>query len=75
VGGSSGRATGAAGAGNPLRGEGFDPTPSFDITNPDREPPSRDELREGVLSLGVGGGTSGTRGTADAGSPDAGDAS
>src|SRR5262245_38160346 len=75
AGGTSGQATGAAGAGDPLRGEGFEPTPTFDITNPDREPPSRDELVEGVLNLGVGGSNSGVRPPADAGSPDGGDAS
>jgi hypothetical protein len=72
VGGSSGQATAVADAGNPLRGEGFEPTPTFDITNPDREPPSRDELIEGVLNLGVGGSSGNTRSPSDAGSPDAG---
>src|SRR5688572_33452969 len=76
VGGSGARATGAAGAGNPLRGEGFEPTPAFDITNPDREPPSRDEVLVGVGSLtGMGGGGSSTPAPADAGSADGGDAS
>ena len=72
VGGSSGQPTAVADAGNPLRGEGFEPTPTFDITNPDREPPSRNDVIEGVLNLGVGGGTGNPQSPSDAGSPDAG---
>jgi hypothetical protein len=77
AGGTSGQATGVADAGNtPLRGEGFEPTPTFDISNPDREPPSREELIEGIGNLtGAGGGSGGSPGPADAGSPDGGDAS
>lgn len=65
-----------AGAGNPLRGEGFEATPTFDITNPDREPPSREELIEAIGNLNGGGGSNaGAPAPADAGNTDAGDAS
>jgi hypothetical protein len=65
-----------ADAGGPLRGEGFEPTPTFDITSPDREPPSREELIEGIGSLGGTGGSSATPpAPTDAGSTDGGDAS
>jgi hypothetical protein len=76
AGGTGGQATGAAGASGPLRGEGFEPTPTFDITSPDREPPSREELVEGIGNLSGAGGSSGsTPAPADAGSTDGGDAS
>ena len=59
----------AAGRGN--RGEGYELTPSFDITNPQRPVPPREQLVEGASSVY---GTGGSRGSAapDAGSADAG---
>lgn len=76
AGGATGPATAVADAGPPLRGEGFEPTPSFDISNPDREPPSRADVIEGVLNLNGGAGSGGrTPPQGDAGNGDAGDAS
>lgn len=75
TGGTGGQATGLADAGGPLRGEGFEPTPTFDISNPEREPPSREELIEGIGNLGGTGGSAASPAPADAGSTDGGDAS
>jgi hypothetical protein len=74
AGGSNGgqSVTGAADAGRQLPGEGFEATPDFDITDPQKPVPARDELVDGVASLnGTGGSSSGPR-TTDAGADDAG---
>lgn len=56
-----------------LPGEGFEATPDFDITDPQKPVPPRDELVEGIANLNGTGGASG-RGssTTDAGAGDAG---
>jgi len=74
AGGSNGQpVASSADAGRPLPGEGFEPTPDFDITNPQREVPSRQQLVDGISTLyanaGAGGGAAST---ADAGARDAG---
>jgi hypothetical protein len=62
--------TGFADAGR-LRGEGFEPTPTFDITNPERPVPPRSQLVEGINNLNGTGGTGGAI-VVDAGATDAG---
>jgi hypothetical protein len=67
--------TGSADAGRQLPGEGFEATPDFDITDPQKPVPPRDELVESVANLnGTGGDSSGGPRTTDAGPSDAGDA-
>jgi hypothetical protein len=63
-------ATAFADAGG-LRGEGFEPTPTFDITNPQRPVPPRSRLVEGINNLNGTGGSGGSS-PGDAGSTDAG---
>ena len=79
---SGGNGTGGNGGGpsvtgadaeRPLPGEGFEATPDFDITNPQKPVPPRDELVEGVANLnGTGGASGGGTPTTDAGTGDAG---
>jgi hypothetical protein len=67
--GGSREITASADAGRLLPGEGFEPTPAFDITNPQRPVPPREQLVEGVANLnggGSGGGSSAPDGGADA---------
>ena len=61
----------SADAGRPLPGEGLEPTPDFDITNPQRDVPSRQELVDGVATLNGAGGSAASN-TSDAGTGDAG---
>jgi hypothetical protein len=73
--GGSQNVTGSADAGRQLPGEGFEATPDFDITDPQKPVPPRDELVERVANLnGTGGVSSGGTRTNDAGASDAGDA-
>src|SRR4051812_15535876 len=70
AGGSTGQpVASSADAGRPLPGEGFEPTPDFDITNPQREVPSRQDLVAGISTLYGNAGAGGS----PAGAPDAGD--
>jgi hypothetical protein len=63
----------SADAGRALPGEGLEPTPDFDITNPQREVPSREQLVDGISTLyGNGGAAGGTPSATDAGAGDAG---
>lgn len=62
----------SADAGRPLPGEGLEPTPDFDITNPQREVPSRQQLVDGISTLYGSGGSGGTPSASDAGAGDAG---
>ena len=74
AGGSDGQTvTGSTDAGRPLPGEGFEPTPDFDITSPQRPVPPREQLIEGVATLnGTGGSSGGAANSPDAGAGDAG---
>ena len=78
TGGSGGgsNVTGSADAGRQqLPGEGYEATPDFDITDPQKPVPPRDELVEGIANLnGTGGYASGGSRRPDAGAGDAGDA-
>jgi len=58
-GGQAQNVTGAADAGRPLPGEGFEATPDFDITNPQRPVPPREQLVAGAANLNGTGGSSG----------------
>src|SRR5262245_27300942 len=49
--------TGSADAGRQGPGEGYEPTPTFDITNPQRPVPPRSQLVEGVYNLNGGRGS------------------
>jgi hypothetical protein len=74
TGGSGGgqNATGAD-ADRALPGEGFEATPDFDITDPQKPVPPRDELVEGIANLnGTGGASNRGSGTTVAGAGDAG---
>jgi hypothetical protein len=65
--------TGSADAGRILPGEGFEATPDFDIRDPQKPVPPRDELVEGIANLnGTGGYSNGGPRTTDAGVGDAG---
>jgi hypothetical protein len=65
--------TGSADAGRALPGEGFEATPDFDITDPQKPVPPRDELVAGAANLnGTGGYSSGGPRSSDAGTGDAG---
>jgi hypothetical protein len=67
-GGGGQNVTGSADAGRALPGEGFEATPDFDITNPQKPVPARDELVESVANLnGTGGYSSGGPRSRDAG--------
>lgn len=55
-------------AGRPSPGEGFELTPDFDITRPQRPVPPRQQLVDGVATLGGAWGSSGVSGAV----PDAG---
>jgi len=72
--GGSGGGQGVTGAEaeRPLPGEGFEATPDFDITDPQKPVPPRDELVEGVANLNGTGGSGGGSRTTDAGTGDAG---
>jgi len=68
-----GQSVTGADAERPLPGEGFEATPDFDITDPQKPVPPRDELVEGVANLnGTGGASGGGTPTTDAGTGDAG---
>ena len=73
TGGSGGGQSVTSEAERPLPGEGFEATPDFDITDPQKPVPPRDELVDGVANLnGTGGSASGGSRTTDAGTGDAG---
>jgi len=55
-----------------LPGEGFEATPDFDITDPQKPVPARDELVDRVANLNGTGGSAGGSRTTDAGTGDAG---
>jgi hypothetical protein len=59
--------TGQADAGPPLRGEGLESTPDFDITNRQVPVPPRDQLTDSVAALGQAGSGSTLPPQADAG--------
>jgi hypothetical protein len=68
-----GQSVTGADADRALPGEGFEATPDFDITDPQKPVPPRDELVEGIANLnGTGGSSNRGSGTTDAGAGDAG---
>ncbi|MEO8179645.1 MAG: hypothetical protein ABI895_12500 [Deltaproteobacteria bacterium] len=68
LGGSNGDGVTALADAGRSPGEGFEATPDFDITSPQRPVPPRRELVEAVAGLnGTGGASSGTGGAPDAG--------